>query len=424
MIDLDTLRRIVEHTPASVMVTDPKGDIQYVNPYFERLTGYSAAEVIGQNPRVLQAGLQTREFYEDLWHTILGGQEWRGELANRRKSGELFWERASISPVFDRTGALTHFVAVKQDITAERAEQEEHRRNEERFDLAMRGSNDGLWDWDLSSNTVVYSPRWKSMLGYDEDEVEPSIKAFEHLVHPCDLPRAMSAVRGYLNGTTDRYEIMLRMRHKAGHYLEVLARGYAARHASGTAYRLVGTHTDVSEQQHIEHLLAAQSAATQVLATATTLMETLPRLLAAIGESGLWAAGCVWGVDASAERLRCLALWHAADVAPGRWAHALRLQPVEQGVGAAGQAWWRGTPIWIEDESADCSTVPAADFGMCGTFAVPINFDGRIVAVVQFWAREIRPRDERWFRMFDQLHTLAVQIVERRRSERTTETAM
>ena len=111
------LERAVEQSPATVVITDTAGTIEYVNPKFTELTGYSVAEVLGQNPRVLKSGEQPPEFYTEMWRTIASGREWRGEFHNRKKSGELFWEFASISPVRDRDGTVTHYVAVKEDIT-------------------------------------------------------------------------------------------------------------------------------------------------------------------------------------------------------------------------------------------------------------------------------------------------------------------
>lgn len=111
------LERAVEQSPATVVITDTAGTIEYVNPKFTALTGYTAAEVVGQNPRVLKSGEQPAEFYEQMWREIAAGREWRGEFHNRNKSGELFWELASISPVRDRDGTVTHYVAVKEDIT-------------------------------------------------------------------------------------------------------------------------------------------------------------------------------------------------------------------------------------------------------------------------------------------------------------------
>jgi PAS domain S-box-containing protein len=120
------LTRAVEQSPASVVITDTEGQIEYVNPKFTNLTGYASDEVLGKNPRILKSGEHPREFYEQLWTTILAGHEWRGELHNRKKNGELFWELSSISPVRDRDGNITHFVAVKEDVT-ERKQLEEER---------------------------------------------------------------------------------------------------------------------------------------------------------------------------------------------------------------------------------------------------------------------------------------------------------
>lgn len=111
------LSAAVEHSPASIVITDAKGDIEYVNPAFCRLTGYSAKEALGQNPRILKAGDQPSELYRDLWETLLRGEEWRGEFHNRRKDGSLFWETASISAIRDAGGVIRHFVAIKDDIT-------------------------------------------------------------------------------------------------------------------------------------------------------------------------------------------------------------------------------------------------------------------------------------------------------------------
>jgi len=111
------LTRAVEQSPATVIITDTEGHIEYVNPKFTSLTGYTADEVLGKNPRLWQSGEHPRAFYEQLWTTILAGREWQGEFRNRKKNGELFWELASISPVRDRDGNITHFVAVKEDVT-------------------------------------------------------------------------------------------------------------------------------------------------------------------------------------------------------------------------------------------------------------------------------------------------------------------
>lgn len=116
----EKLRRLslaVEQSPVSVVVTALDGTIEYVNPKFTQLTGYTLDEAIGKNPNVLKSGEQPDELYKNLWLTITAGKTWYGEFHNKKKNGELFWERASISPIWDEYGKMTHYLAVKEDIT-------------------------------------------------------------------------------------------------------------------------------------------------------------------------------------------------------------------------------------------------------------------------------------------------------------------
>jgi PAS domain S-box-containing protein len=111
----------IEQTSEVVIITDRQGDIQYVNPAFTDKTGYSRREVIGRNPRILKSGEHDWEFYAGMWNTLLSGQVWNGQLINRKKDGDLFWEEAAISPVYGGDGQIRNFVAVKRDITKEKS---------------------------------------------------------------------------------------------------------------------------------------------------------------------------------------------------------------------------------------------------------------------------------------------------------------
>lgn len=126
----------VEQNPTSVLITTTTGEIVYVNPKFTELTGYSLDEVLGQNPRLLKSGHHTTAFYQRLWGTIMAGHEWRGELCNRKKNGELYWEYAVIAPILNDQGAIAHLVALKEDITERKrtvaALRESERRERER----------------------------------------------------------------------------------------------------------------------------------------------------------------------------------------------------------------------------------------------------------------------------------------------------
>lgn len=130
--DLRKLHRAVEQSASSIMITNVQGEIEYVNTKFTRLTGYTAEEVYGRNPSFLKSGIIESKVYQELWETITAGKEWQGEFQNRKKTGEIFWEVASISPIFDQHGTITHFLAVKEDITRRKdAEESLREANEE-----------------------------------------------------------------------------------------------------------------------------------------------------------------------------------------------------------------------------------------------------------------------------------------------------
>lgn len=132
--------------------------------------------------------------------------------------------------------------------------------SEERFALAMQGANDGLWDWNLKTDEVYYSPRWKEMLGYRDDEIEHRLDSWAMLVHPDDKERALKTVEDYINERKNSFAIEMRMRHKDGHWLHILSRAFLVRrNADGHPVRLVGTHVDITEKKKSEELIWRQA---------------------------------------------------------------------------------------------------------------------------------------------------------------------
>jgi PAS domain S-box-containing protein len=111
------LSKSIEQSPVSIVITDPNGNVEYVNQKFSELTGYNVHEVIGQNPRILKSGNQSKEFYQKMWGTIIAGNDWKGEMHNKKKNGELYWESVAISSIENEEGEILHFIGVKEDVT-------------------------------------------------------------------------------------------------------------------------------------------------------------------------------------------------------------------------------------------------------------------------------------------------------------------
>jgi PAS domain S-box-containing protein len=187
--ELRKTSRAVEQSPASIVITDLNGTIEYVNPKFVEITGYSAAEAIGQNPRLLKSGETRPERYQELWQTIASGREWRGEFHNRKKNGELYWEMASISPVKDPDGTITHYLAVKEDITQRKQAEAALRLDESRLEALLRfstmtaASEQDITDFALEEGVRLTD----SQIGYlhfiNDDQVSLQLFSWSKAVH-------------------------------------------------------------------------------------------------------------------------------------------------------------------------------------------------------------------------------------------------
>jgi len=175
----DQLRKLsiaVEQSPASVVITDLQGNIEYVNPKFTRLTGYTREEAIGRNPRILKSGLTPAETYRELWETVLSGAEWRGEFANKKKNGGIYWESASIVPVKDTKGAITHLLAVKEDITERKRAEMDLKASEQRYRSFLERNAAGVLRTTREGEILDCNDSMLRILGYDSTEELKSIR--------------------------------------------------------------------------------------------------------------------------------------------------------------------------------------------------------------------------------------------------------
>ena len=176
--ELRELWRAVEQTPTTVVITDASGSIEYANPKFVETTGYSVAEALGKNPRILKSGLHSADFYHSMWETLLQGDVWRGDMQNRKKSGELFWESACIAPVRDEHGKTSHFVAMKEDITErkrtaealQRAEMQ-LRESDRRQKAILDNVPDPAWLKDEEGRYLVVNRAWCQLFGLEAEQV-------------------------------------------------------------------------------------------------------------------------------------------------------------------------------------------------------------------------------------------------------------
>ena len=161
--EIKKLNTAIEQSPVSVVITDIEGMIQYVNPFFTKITGYSYEEAIGQNPRVLKSGKHDDEFYKNMWDTLTAGKTWEGEIVNKKKNGELYWESALISPVLNENGEITSFIGVKSDITEKKKAVEDLAKAKEVAESATKAKGNFLANMSHEIRTPM-----NAIIGFSE----------------------------------------------------------------------------------------------------------------------------------------------------------------------------------------------------------------------------------------------------------------
>ena len=170
--ELRKLSTVIEQSPASIVITDLDGTIQYVNPKFVEVTGFQPEEAIGCNARILKSGLTPMETYQDIWQSLTSGLVWHGELFNKRKNGELYWEEVHLSPVKNAAGVSTHYVAVKIEITERKRSEETIRQNEARFRYMLETSPIAVRIASSSGRKVLFAnQRYAELIESHADEV-------------------------------------------------------------------------------------------------------------------------------------------------------------------------------------------------------------------------------------------------------------
>ena len=169
--ELNKLSETIKQSPVTVMIADKNGAIEYVNPAFSDVTGYTAEEAIGQNPRILKSSHHPDSFYKGLWDTILSGKTWRGELLNRKKNDEEFWESTSISAIKNDEGEITHFVAVKQDITDRKRAEQAIMESRAKYRDLVENANCIIFQMDTQGKITFFNRFAQDFFGYSETEI-------------------------------------------------------------------------------------------------------------------------------------------------------------------------------------------------------------------------------------------------------------
>ncbi len=249
-------RTIIQSVNEGIMVFDR--DLRYKewNDAMEELTGLPSAQIVGASALDLFPQFMLPGIDRLLLRSLRGERVISPDTPYRvPQSGKEGWLVATFSPHNSPDGKTIGVVGIVRDISARKLAEEELRESEERYALAARAANDGMWDWDLDTQKVYYSARWKSMLGYMDGEIGASPEEWFSRVHPEDLPAFNAEIGKHIQGETEHFESEQRMLHRDGSYRWMLTRGLAMRDDDGIAYRMAGSQTDITERKRAEEQL-------------------------------------------------------------------------------------------------------------------------------------------------------------------------
>jgi PAS domain S-box-containing protein len=289
MAQLKVLTEAVEQSPVSVVITDPEGIIEYGNPLLTALTGYELEDVKGNTPRIFQSGLTPPHIYDQLWATIRNGRPWHGELQNRKKNGDLFWERISISPVLGDDGAIQHFVAIKEDITSYRQTEQALRESEQLFRMTFEQAAVGIAHVAPDGHFLRINEKFCELIGYSRAEMLS--RRFQDITHPDDLNTDLSQVQQMLAGFIENYTLEKRYIRKDGSIQWVQLTVALTWHDDRTPKYFISVAQDISRRKATEQALRDSEERFRSLVTSTDdIIFTLDTQQRYTGVYGQWLA--------------------------------------------------------------------------------------------------------------------------------------
>ena len=247
------LSTAIEQSPVSIVITNLEGNIEYANPKACETTGYLLDELVGKNPRVLKSGETKSNEYELLWTSITSGKHWKGIFHNKKKNGELYWESSTIGPITDSNGKITHYLALKEDITerrkVEKALQDSEALLRSFFDLPLIGHA----ITSLEKGWLEVNASLCNMLGYTKAELLPM--TWDELTHPDDLAADVAQFNRVMAGETDGYAIEKRFICRDGHFIDTHMAVQCNRNADLSINYFMAVIVDISDRKKIENQL-------------------------------------------------------------------------------------------------------------------------------------------------------------------------
>jgi PAS domain S-box-containing protein len=252
----EQFRTLVQTSPDGVISTDLNGRFLFASERVREMYGSDRVEdLIGRNPLDFIAPEDHQRFLRNVVRTAREGVTRNIEYSFVRRDGTRMAGEISANAVKDTAGQPRALVAILRDITERKRAEEALRASEERYELAVRGAGVGIWDWDIRTGKLYFSPRWKMLFGYDENDIGDSVEDWARLLHPDEKDWMRNFLEDFLAGTSPTVTVEYRLRHKDGSYRWIVATGLVLRDEQGKAYRFVGSHGDITDHKEAQEAL-------------------------------------------------------------------------------------------------------------------------------------------------------------------------
>src|SRR5579884_803768 len=246
--------QVLDAAPVGFLITTKDGTIVWANPAVEQLTGYAPDELLGQNPRVFDSGLQSESFFREMWQSILAGRRWQGELVNRRKDGTLYHEELAITPVRDASGEISHFISVKRDASERKASEKALRRSDELFRQVTENIQEVFFVHSPEPPRLIYvSPAYEQIWGRSLAEVYERPAVLVESVHPDDRRRVLETFQQQRQGRPAEIEFRILRPDASQRWIRI--RTFPVHDEAGRFIRVVGFAEDATLRKRAEEEL-------------------------------------------------------------------------------------------------------------------------------------------------------------------------
>ncbi len=414
-LDLRKLALAVRQSGTGIVITDAAGAIEFANPKFESMTGYSIAEVKGKNPRFLKSGLTSAQTYREIWECISAGKNWQGEIQNRKKSGEIYWEKQHISPVLDDAGRILNFIAVKEDVTEQKHMMEELAAAERRFRSIFDNTLAGVYQTTREGGFVNCNLAMARILGY--------ASAAELMAGATDLVRDLYVDPGdrkrlvdMLNADGIVHGFEARFRRKDGSVIWVALTARLAHEAKGDKAYIMGMMQDVTGRKQAEdrirrlnRIYAVLSGINSTIVRVSNREELFKETCRIAVEAGNFRAAWIGLVDRTTNTIEPVA-WRGVDDDYIRAMPVLQLAASDSTapgtLGPGPLAIFQKQPVLVADIAGEPGYAlkdEAKDRGFRSLAKLPLMVSGEAVGVLALYAAETGFFDNDEMRLLNEL---------------------